>query len=573
MTTHTDSVEPVVTTNFIRNIIDEDNRSGKWGGRVETRFPPEPNGFLHYGHAKSICLNFGLAQSYDGICHMRFDDTNPEKENQIYVDAIIEAVRWLGFDWKDKLFFASSYFDRMYQCAVALIRSGYAYVDSLSAEEIREYRGTLTAPGKNSPYRDRDVEENLALFERMRRGEFDEGVHVLRARVDMGSPNINMRDPVIYRIRHASHHRTGDDWCIYPLYTYAHPIEDAIENITHSICTLEFEDQRPFYEWLLATLADLGEFSRPLPQQIEFARLNLTYVVLSKRKLIQLVEGGYVDGWDDPRLPTLAAARRRGYTAEGFRLFADRIGVSKSDSWIDIRVLEQCMREDLNEKAPRRIAVVSPLKLVITNYPENQQELCEAANHPQKPEMGVRHLPFSRELWIERDDFMEIPVKGFRRLYPGNQVRLKYAYIIQCTGCEKDADGNIITVYAEYFPDSKSGTSGADNYKVKGTIHWLSVQNAAQVDIRWYDRLFSYPYPGTRRDGDDETVERNFIQDINPDSLRIISARVESSLASAAGGQTFQFERHGYFVVDGVDSTADTPVFNLTVTLKDSWAK
>lgn len=563
----------VAPSNFIRNLIDEDNRAGKWQGRVETRFPPEPNGYLHYGHAKSICLNFGLAEAYAGACHLRFDDTNPEKEETEYVDGIIEAVKWLGFDWGKHLYYASDYFDTMYQCAVSLIRAGKAYVDALSADEMRALRGTLTEPGKDSPWRNRSVEENLDLFARMRAGEFAEGSLALRARIDMASPNINLRDPVIYRIRKAAHHRTGDAWCIYPLYTFAHPIEDAIENITHSICTLEFEDQRPFYDWLLDALAEAGHFPRPLPQQIEFARLNLTYVVLSKRKLIQLVEEGHVDGWDDPRLPTLIGARRRGFTPEGFRLFAERIGVSKSDSWIDMSVLEESMREHLNEAAERRVAVLDPLKLVLTDYAEGASELCQAPNHPLKPELGKRDMPFGRELWIEREDFMEEPVKGFHRLYPGNTVRLRYGYVVKCTGCDKDADGKVTTVYAEYMPDSKSGTPGADNYKVKGNLHWVSAAHGYQAEVRLYDRLFAYPHPGQRREGDAEGLERSFLDDINPDSRRVITAWLEPSLKGAAAEDRFQFERHGYFVADRRDSTAGAPVFNRTVTLKDSWAK
>ncbi len=573
MSHHTPKDSAPVASNFIRNIIEEDNRSGKWSGRVETRFPPEPNGYLHYGHAKSICLNFGLAEQYGGACHLRFDDTNPEKEEQEYVDAIIEAVRWLGFDWGTHLYFASDYFDRMYECAEYLIRVGKAYVDSLSAEQIRALRGTLTEPGQNSPYRDRSVEENLDLFRRMRDGEFADGAHVLRAKIDMASPNINLRDPVIYRIRKAVHHRAGNKWCVYPMYTFAHPIEDAIERITHSICTLEFEDQRPFYDWLLDALAEGGFFPRPLPQQIEFARLNLTYVVLSKRKLIQLVDEGHVAGWDDPRLPTLIGARRRGYTPEGFRRFAERIGVSKADSWIDIGVLEECMREHLNEVAERRVAVLDPLKLIITNYPEGQSERCQAPNHPLKPELGKRDLPFSRELWIEREDFMEEPVKGYHRLYPGNMVRLRYGFVIRCTGCQKDANGNITAVLAEYLPDSKSGTPGADNYKVKGNVHWVSAAHGCQVEVRLYDRLFAHPYPGARRDGDPDGQERDFLDDLNPESKRTLRAWVEPSLGHARPEARFQFERHGYFVVDRVDSRDGAPVFNRTVTLKDTWKK
>ncbi|MBS0311704.1 MAG: glutamine--tRNA ligase/YqeY domain fusion protein, partial [Proteobacteria bacterium] len=432
---------PAPAANFIRNIIDEQNSAGKWGGRVETRFPPEPNGYLHLGHAKSICLNFGLARDYGGVCHLRFDDTNPEKESQEYVDSIVESVKWLGFDWGSHLYFASNYFDTMYACAEYLLTAGHAYVDSLSADDMRAYRGTLTEPGKDSPYRSRSAEENLDLFRRMKAGEFPDGAHVLRAKIDMASPNINLRDPAIYRIKRAHHHNTGDTWCIYPMYTYAHPIEDAIEHITHSICTLEFEDQRPFYDWLLDKLADGGFFTRPLPQQIEFARLNLTYVVLSKRKLIQLVEEKHVSGWDDPRLPTLVGARRRGYTAEGFRRFTDQIGVSKSDGWIDYSVFEASQRDVLNDSALRRIAVLDPVKLVIDNYPEDQSEECFAPNHPQQPELGKRAVPFSKELWIEREDFEETPPKGYFRLFPGNSVRLRYGYVVKCTGCDKDANG------------------------------------------------------------------------------------------------------------------------------------
>ncbi|MDR2690233.1 MAG: glutamine--tRNA ligase/YqeY domain fusion protein [Azoarcus sp.] len=555
----------------MRNIVDDDIHAGKWDGRVETRFPPEPNGYLHYGHAKSICLNFGLAESYGGVCHLRFDDTNPEKENQEYVDSIIEAVRWLGFDWRTHLYFASDYFDIMYACAESLIKAGKAYVDSQSADEMRAHRGTLTEPGRDSPYRKRSIDENLDLFRRMKAGEFADGMHVLRARIDMASPNINLRDPAIYRIRHAVHHRTGGKWCIYPMYTFAHPIEDAIENVTHSICTLEFEDQRPFYEWLLEALADAGHFPRPLPQQIEFARLNLTYTVLSKRKLIELVDEGHVSGWDDPRLPTLSGARRRGFTPEGFRLFAERIGVAKADSWIDMSVLEECMREHLNDAAPRRIAVLDPLKLILVNYPESESEWCVAPNHPLKPELGKREMPFGRELWIEREDFMETPVKGFHRLYPGNTVRLRYGYVVKCTGCEKDADGTITTVFAEYFPDSKSGTPGADNYKVKGNLHWVAAAHAYRAEVRLYDRLFAHPHPGQRRDGPAE--ERDFIADLNPDSSRVIEAHLEPALRAARAEERFQFERHGYFVADRHDSKEGAPVFNRTVTMKDSWGK
>ncbi len=553
---------PAPATNFIRNIIDEQNAAGKWGGRVETRFPPEPNGYLHYGHAKSVFLNFGLARDYNGVCHLRFDDTNPEKEEQEYVDSIVSAVKWLGFDWGKHLYYASDYFDTMYACAEYLIQSGNAYVDSLSAEDMRAYRGTLNEPGMDSPYRTRSVEENLDLFRRMKAGEFADGAHVLRAKIDMASPNINLRDPAIYRIKRATHHNTGDTWCIYPMYTYAHPIEDAIENITHSICTLEFEDQRPFYDWLLDKLADGGFFTRPLPQQIEFARLNLTYVVLSKRKLIQLVDEKHVDGWDDPRLPTLMGARRRGFTREGFKRFTDQIGVSKADSWIDMSVLEACMRDDLNEHALRRIAVLDPVRLVIDNYPENQTEECFAPNHPQQPELGKRAIPLSRELWIEREDFTENPPKGYFRLFPGNKVRLRYGYVVECTGCDKDAAGNITAVHCTYLPDTKSGTPGADSVKVKGNIHWVSAQHAYQAEVRLYDRLFAVPHPGRDRD---------YIEDINPDSKTVITAQLEPALKDAVTEDRFQFERHGYFVADLKDSRPGAPVFSRTVTLKDSW--
>ncbi len=556
---------PAPAANFIRNLIDEQNAAGKWGGRVETRFPPEPNGYLHLGHAKSICLNFGLARDYGGVCHLRFDDTNPEKEEQEYVDSIVESVKWLGFDWGKHLYFASNYFDTMYACAEYLISSGNAYVDSLSADDMRAYRGTLTEKGKDSPYRTRSAEENLDLFRRMKAGEFPDGAHVLRAKIDMASPNINLRDPAIYRIKRAHHHNTGDTWCIYPMYTYAHPIEDAIEHITHSICTLEFEDQRPFYDWLLNKLADGNFFTRPLPQQIEFARLNLTYVVLSKRKLIQLVDEKHVSGWDDPRLPTLVGARRRGYTAEGFRRFTDQIGVSKSDGWIDYSVFEACQRDVLNDSALRRVAVLDPVKLVIDNYPEAQSEDCFAPNHPQQPDLGKRAVPFSRELWIEREDFMETPSKGYFRLFPGNSVRLRYGYVVTCTGCDKDANGTITTVHCEYLPDTKSGTPGADSVKVKGNIHWVSATHAYACEVRLYDRLFTTAQPGGES-GD-------FLLDLNADSVRMIHAQLEPALKDAAPEDRFQFERHGYFVADRVDSKPGAPVFNRTVTLKDSWVK
>jgi glutaminyl-tRNA synthetase len=573
-------------SNFIRQIIEADLAAGKhagvtWAGqpgpaaahagapldsaRIRTRFPPEPNGYLHIGHAKSICLNFGLARDYAGACHLRFDDTNPEKEEQEYVDSIIESVRWLGFDWGPNEYFASDYFDFMYEAAQYLIRSGHAYVDSQSAEEMRASRGTLTEPGRDSPFRSRSAEENLDLFRRMEAGEFPDGTHVLRAKIDMASPNINLRDPVLYRIRHAAHHRAGDTWNVYPMYTFAHPIEDALERITHSICTLEFEDQRPFYDWLLDKLAEGGLLARPLPQQIEFARLNLSYVVLSKRKLIQLVQERHVDGWDDPRLPTLAGARRRGYTPEGFRPFAERIGVAKADSWIDYGVLEECMRDDLNARAERRVAVLDPLKLVIDNYPAGQEEECFAPNHPQLPELGKRAMPFSRELWIEREDFTENPPKGYFRLFPGNSVRLRYGYVVKCTGCEKDAAGSVTAVHCEYFPDSKSGTPGADAYKVKGNLHWVSAQHAYRCEVRLYDRLFREPNPGAGG--------RDYLEDLNPDSKRVISVCLEPALQDARPEARFQFERHGYFVADRIDSMPGAPVFNRTVTLKESWGK
>ncbi|MBU0751907.1 MAG: glutamine--tRNA ligase/YqeY domain fusion protein [Gammaproteobacteria bacterium] len=590
--------EKTTPSNFIRNIVEADLANGKyaartWSGRpgpaaqqkvgagdtakLRTRFPPEPNGYLHFGHAKSICLNFGLARDYDGACHLRFDDTNPEKEEQEYVDAIVDAVHWLGFEWHDNRYFASDYFQWMYDFAEKLVEAGHAYVDSQSADEMRANRGTLTEPGKNSPFRDRTPAENLALFRSMRDGEFADGAHVLRAKIDMASGNVNLRDPAIYRIRHATHHATGDAWCIYPMYTFAHPIEDALENITHSICTLEFADQRPFYDWLLAHLAELGCINTPVPQQIEFARLNLTYVVLSKRKLIQLVEEKHVAGWDDPRLPTLVGARRRGYTPEGFRRFAEMIGVAKSDSLIDMSVLEGCMRDHLGETAPRRVAVLDPLKLVIDNYPAGQEEQCEAPNHPQKPEWGKRAMPFSGELWIEREDFMETPPKGYFRLSPpgvtptgdprpGSSVRLRYGYVIKCIGCDKDEAGNVVAVHCEYMPDSKSGTPGADNYKVKGNIHWVSARHAHAAEVRLYDRLFAVPAPGA---GPDSTGD--FLADINPNSIAVITAQLEPTLRDAAAEDRFQFERHGYFVADRSDSKAGAPVFNRTVTLKDSW--
>ncbi len=537
-------------SNFIRQVIEADLASGKHS-EVVTRFPPEPNGYLHFGHAKSICLTFGLPREYGGHCNLRFDDTNPEKEEQEYVDAIVDAVRWLGFDFGTPLF-ASDYFDFMYRAAEYLIEAGQAYVDSQSAEEIRASRGTLTEPGRDSPYRSRDQEDSLALFREMKAGKHPDGSHVLRARIDMRSPNINLRDPVLYRIKHAEHHRTGPTWCLYPMYAYAHPIEDALERISHSLCTLEFEDQRPFYDWLLERLAEGGLLEQPLPRQIEFARLNLTYVVLSKRRLIQLVDEKHVAGWDDPRMPTLAGARRRGYTPQGFRRFADRIGVSKANQLIDFTILEDCMREHLNEVAPRRMAVLDPLKLVIENWPRGKEELVELPNHPQKPDWGKRAVPFSGELWIEREDYQDAPPKGYFRLYPGNEVRLRFGYVIRCLGMK---DG---VVRCTYHPDSRSGTPGADQYKVKGNIHWVSAAQAHAADVRLYDRLFKLPQPGTGHD---------FLQALNPDSMRVVRAQLEPALADAVAGKTFQFERHGYFTVDPEGG------FNRTVTLRDSWGK
>ena len=588
MSSEKTSIAPA--SNFIRGIIDRDlaqgtNASRYWAGtpgdashhaagqpdpaKIRTRFPPEPNGYLHIGHAKSICLNFGLARDYEGVCHMRFDDTNPEKEEQEYVDSITEMVQWLGFGWdafgQSHLYYASNYFEMMYQAAETLISAGKAYVDEQSADEMRINRGTLTEAGKNSPWRDRPIEENLSKFREMRDGKHADGSMVLRAKIDMASPNINLRDPAIYRIKRAHHHNTGDKWCIYPMYTFAHPLEDAFEGITHSICTLEFEDQRPFYDWVLERLAEAGMLAHPLPKQYEFARLNLTYVVLSKRKLIDLVENKHVSGWDDPRLPTLAGARRRGYTPEGFRLFADRIGVSKSDSWIEYTILEDCMRETLNLSAERRIAVLDPIKLVIDNYPDGQSEDCFAPNHPLKPELGKRTVQFTKELWIEREDFMEEPSKGFFRLVPDGLVRLRYGYVVKCTGFDKDTNGNVTTVHCEYLPDTKSGTPGSDSVKVKGNIHWVSTNHAYEAEIRMYDRLFKEAHPGA--------ADRDYLDDINPNSVTTINAQLELSLKDAQAAESFQFERHGYFVADRKDSGAGKPVFNRTVTLKDTWQK
>lgn len=580
---------PAPATNFLRNIIEADLAAGRyadkrWAGqpgpaavqegapldpaRIRTRFPPEPNGYLHIGHAKSIALNFGLARDYDGVCHMRLDDTNPEKEEQRYVDGIVDAVKWLGYDWNgfgtDHYYHASDYFDVMYQAAEALIDAGLAYVDQQSPDEMRASRGTLTEPGVDSIWRARHADESRTLLREMREGKHPDGSMALRAKIDMASPNMNMRDPVLYRIRHATHHRTGDKWCIYPMYTFAHPIEDALEGITHSICTLEFEDQRPFYDWLLDNLAKLGLLLRPLPRQHEFARLKLTYIVTSKRKLRQLVADGHVDGWDDPRLPTIVGLRRRGFTPESIQLLCERTGASKSDSWIDYSLLDQALREDLDPKTDRAVAVLRPVKLVITNYPEGQTEVCSAPRNPHDPEAGRREFPFSRELWIEADDFVETPPKGFFRLFPGNMVRLKYGYVVKCTGCTKDADGNVIEVQAEYLPDTRSGTPGADSVKVKGTITWLSITAAVAAEIRLYDRLFTDPHP--------DAGGKDFIACLNPNSVEVIRGFVEPG-TDATAGKAYQFERYGYFVADRETSTPDAPIFNRTATLKDSWVK
>jgi glutaminyl-tRNA synthetase len=552
---------PAAPLDFVREIVAEDQRSGRHGGRVHTRFPPEPNGYLHIGHAKAICLDFGVAQEFGGLCNLRFDDTNPTKEDVEYVDAIQEDVRWLGFDWAAMLY-ASDYFELLYKYAEQLIRDGKAYIDSLSADEIREYRGTLTEPGRNSPYRDRGVEENLDLFRRMRAGEFPDGAHVLRARIDMASPNINMRDPTLYRIRHAAHHRTGDAWVIYPTYDYAHPISDAIEGITHSLCTLEFEDHRPLYDWCVDSLIGTAREFKSRPQQIEFARLNLNYTVMSKRKLLALVQQQLVSGWDDPRIPTIAGLRRRGYTAEAVRDFCARIGVAKKENVIDIALLEHSVREDLNRHARRALAVLRPLRLVIDNYPEGRVEQLEAVNNPEDASAGTRRIPFSRVLYIEQDDFMEAPPKKFFRLSPGSEVRLRYAYIIKCERVVKDA-GGITEVRCSYDPESLNGATASR--RVKGTIHWVSAEHGGDAEIRLYDRLFLSEDPGANG--------RDPLDDLNPHALEVIAgAKVEPSLVSAAPGSRFQFERQGYFCVDP-DSRPGKPVFNRTVTLKDSWAR
>ena len=547
-----------ISSNFIYNIIDEDLKSGKHPEGIHTRFPPEPNGYLHIGHAKSICLNFGTAEKYAGLCNLRFDDTNPTKEDTEYVDSIQEDIKWLGFSWGNRRYYASDYFEKLYEYACALIEQGLAYVDDLTAEEIRAYRGTLTEPGKESPCRNRSVAENLALFQRMKAGEFPDGSRVLRAKIDMASPNITMRDPVIYRIAHAVHHRTGDAWCIYPMYDFAHPLSDAIENITHSLCTLEFEDHRPFYDWLLEVL---GFDKNTRPRQIEFARLNVTNTITSKRKLRQLVEEGHVRGWDDPRMPTISGLRRRGYTPASIRDFCERIGVAKSNSTVDVAMLEHCVREDLNAHAARVMAVLHPLKVVLTNYPEDKSEELLAENHPTRG--GKRYVPFSRELYIEREDFMEEPPKKFFRLRPGGEVRLKHAYIIKCEEVVKDEKGEITELRCTYDPESKSGGSAA-NRKVKGTLHWVSANDAMDAEVRLYDYLLKT---------DDEETTADFIASLNPHSLEVIEgAKVEPSLARTAEGTHYQFLRTGYFVVDK-DTRPDRLVFNRVVGLKDSWGK
>ena len=547
-----------ISSNFIYNIIDEDLKSGRHPAGIHTRFPPEPNGYLHIGHAKSICLNFGTAEKYAGLCNLRFDDTNPTKEDTEYVDSIQEDIKWLGFSWGNRRYYASDYFEKLYEYACALIKHGLAYVDDLTAEEIRAYRGTLTEPGKESPCRSRSVAENLALFERMKAGEFPDGSRVLRAKVDMASPNITMRDPVIYRIAHAVHHRTGDAWCIYPMYDFAHPLSDAIENITHSLCTLEFEDHRPFYDWLLEVL---GFDKNTRPRQIEFARLNVTNTITSKRKLRQLVEEGHVRGWDDPRMPTISGLRRRGYTPASIRDFCERIGVAKSNSTVDVAMLEHCVREDLNEHAARVMAVLHPLKVVLTNYPEDKSEELLAENHPTRG--GKRYVPFSREIYIEREDFMEEPPKKFFRLRPGGEVRLKHAYIIRCEEVVKDEKGEITELRCSYDPESKSGGSAASR-KVKGTLHWVSAKDAMDAEVRLYDYLLKT---------DDEETTADFIASLNPYSLEVIEGvKVEPSLARTAEGTHYQFLRTGYFVVDK-DTRPDRLVFNRVVGLKDSWGK
>jgi len=611
MSTANDKVKPTdappdthKVSNFLRQIIESDLTQGtyaqrKWAGspgdashhakgttdpaKIRTRFPPEPNGYLHVGHAKSICLNFGLARDYGGVCHMRFDDTNPEKEDTEYVNSILDAVKWLGFNWDahgtTHLYQASDYFDFMYRAAEFLIQAGLAYVDEQSAEDMRANRGDFNTPGKDSPFRSRSREENLNRFREMRDGKLGDGAAILRAKIDMASPNINLRDPAIYRIRRATHHNTGDTWCIYPMYTFAHPIEDALEQITHSICTLEFEDQRPFYDWLLTRLSESHTqadgtplpalLASPNPKQYEFARLNLTYVITSKRKLAQLVTEHKVSGWDDPRMPTIVGLRRRGYTPESLQLFAERIGVTKSDSWIDYSTLEGCLRDDLDPKAARAMAVLDPLALTITNWDElmgaGTLEPCHAPVHPHHPELGQRHFQFGQSLWIERSDYEDNPLKGFFRLFPGNKVRLKYGYVIECTGANKDANGKVTEVLAQLIPDTKSGTPGSDSVKVKGVMTWVSQADAVSAEVRLYDRLFTEAHP--------DAGGKDFLASFNADSLKVMSAFVEPSLAQSSPDAKFQFERHGYFVADRTDHTANKLVFNRCTGLKDTWSK
>ena len=585
---------PPKPSNFLRSIVERDLEAGTYaarhfaGGpgdaaqhaagpadpaRIRTRFPPEPNGYLHVGHAKAICLNFGLARDYGGVCHLRFDDTNPEKEEQEYVDAIIEAVHWLGFDWNangvSHLFYASHYFDFMYRAAEALVQAGLAYVDEQSAEDMRAHRGDFNSGGTASPFRSRTREENLARLREMKGGQLADGAAVLRAKIDLASPNINLRDPTLYRIKRATHHNTGDTWCIYPMYTYAHPIEDALENITHSICTLEFEDQRPFYDWLLESLADLGLLARPLPKQYEFGRLNLSYVVTSKRKLRELVTEGIVEGWDDPRMPTLFGMRRRGYTPASIRAMADGSGASKTNIWLDYAVLDGCLRADLDGQAPRAMAVLDPVKLELTNWAEvfgsdAHIEPCHAPAHPHVTDLGQRNFGLAREVWIERDDFAEVPAKGFFRLYPGNKVRLKYGLVVECTGCEKDAAGLVTKVWATVVPDTRSGTPGADAVKVKGTITWVAAHDALPALINLYDRLFTEAQP--------EAGGRDFREVLNPRSKQVLRGFIEPSLAGTPRETRLQFERHGYFVADRIDHAPGQPVFNRITTLRDSWA-
>ena len=552
--------EPESGTNFLRQLVAADVAAGKHGGRVQTRFPPEPNGYLHIGHAKAICINFGIATEFGGSCFLRFDDTNPAKEDIEYVEGIIEDVRWLGFDWGDHLSHASDYFDQLYDFAVELIRQGLAYVDHQSAEEIRSNRGTLKEPGVDSPYRDRTPDENLALFEQMRAGKFADGECVLRAKIDMASPNINLRDPTLYRLRHVPHQRTGNTWCIYPMYDFAHTLSDAIEGTTHSLCSLEFEDHRPLYNWLIANVSVKHQ-----PEQTEFSRLNLMFTVMSKRLLKKLVDEGHVDGWDDPRMPTIAAFRRRGYTPASIREFIRRIGVTKKDNLIELGALESCIRDDLNENAERRFAVLDPLKLIIENYPDEAVETMIAANHPNRPELGTREVPFSRELWIERDDFMEEAPRKFFRLKPGGEVRLRYGYIIKCERIEKDAAGQVTAVYCSYDPDTRSGTGKDSERKVKGTIHWVSAAHAVTAEVRLYDRLFKMPNPGSVDSLEDA---------LNEESLQIVpGAMLEPDLGNAAAEQRFQFERLGYFFVDRQRAAPGRPVFNRVVTLRDAWAR